>query len=73
MSRLRIVVVHLIAFVLLSVGFVFGLSSYLIEWLLPGYHQVEHWLLLVLVGVVLIFIGCIISMVWRLSRSKRGS
>ena len=69
MRRTKVILWHAGAFVLLSMIFVFGVSERLIELLLPDFHQVEHWLVLVVSGVLLIGAGCLVSLWIRLRRS----
>jgi len=62
-----IALTHLLIWLLLSIGYFF-LAEPIVAFLLPGMHDVEQWLMVLLLGWLVIFIGIMISLLKNLRR-----
>lgn len=62
-----IALTHLLIWLLLSIGHFF-LAEPIVAFLMPGIHDVEQWLMVLLLGWLVIFIGTVISLSKNLRR-----
>jgi uncharacterized membrane protein len=65
MNKGRIIAIHLIIWVILSLAF-FISSESLTNIILPEIHGVELWLTILSAGLIMIFVGVMISLAIRL-------
>jgi len=63
------ILAHIFIWLFLSLGYSF-LSEPIVAYMFPGIHNVEIWLTVLLIGLILIFIGTGISLIVRF-RIKR--
>lgn len=70
MTRRKIIIVHLIVFLLLSTIFVLS-SEYILNTFASSFHNVGLWLDLLVFGGTLIFLGCMISCVYFLTKKRK--
>jgi hypothetical protein len=70
MTKRGIILGHVLVFVVLAAVHVLLIAEPLVEALMSGYHQVEHWLVVVGYGVTLFFTLCLGSTILMLRRSR---
>jgi uncharacterized membrane protein YgaE (UPF0421/DUF939 family) len=70
MNKGRIIAIHLIIWVTLSLTF-FMISESLTNLILPEIHGVELWLTILLTGLILIFVGVMISLMMKLIKMAK--
>lgn len=65
-----IIFIHILTGLFLSLGYFF-LAEPITVYLFPGIHNVEMWLAVLSVGLLLIFIGTLISLIVSLKKGNR--
>jgi hypothetical protein len=70
MRKKKIILIHVITWILLSVVYFF-LAEQIAEWLFPGIHGVEIWLNIVKIGLIAIFFGVGTSLVINLMKTTK--
>ncbi len=68
-----IILAHIFMWLFLSLGYSF-LSEPIVAYIFAGIHNVEIWLTVLLIGLILIFIGTGISLIvsFRIRRKKEN-
>ena len=61
---------YFVIWIILSIGYFFS-SETITKWIAPGYDNVQLWLSVVAVGLILIFVPLTISFFIRLRRHKK--
>ncbi len=70
MSRFRLVVLHLLAYLLLTYVWVMQASEPFVTTCFPQHHDLEFWFRIMLVGALFLLLICSISLVLFLGRAK---
>ncbi|HMQ75254.1 MAG TPA: hypothetical protein PKE21_05995 [Flavobacteriales bacterium] len=70
MTKRGIILGHVLVFVVLAAVHVLLIAEPCVAALIPGHHQVEHWLVVVGFGVTLIMLVCLGSTLLMLRRSR---
>ena len=70
MNKGTIIAIHLIIWVIISLTF-FMISESLTNLILPEIHGVELWLTILLAGLIVIFVGVMISLTMKLMRTAK--
>jgi len=67
------ILVHIFLWLFLSLGYCF-LSEPITAFMFPGIHNVEIWLTVLSIGLILIFIGTVISLIisFRIRKKKEN-
>jgi hypothetical protein len=65
------ILVHIFTWLFLSLGYCF-LAEPIAAYIFPGIHNVMIWLTVLLVGLILIFLGTLISLVVSLNKRITG-
>lgn len=69
MNNVKIIIVHFVAFIVVSTVFLLSSES-LLALIAPGFHDVNMWIVLVIAGIIFLFIASFLSCILNLRKQK---